>query len=76
MKSLTDMLVPGMFAVILGLSGYIATELRAARAEQAEALDRIDGRVTRLNNRVNMLCERIAVVEWQLIMRNGTCASD
>lgn len=66
---LTEWILGAMLAAVLAMTGYIAANMN----------DRLDGeanRINRANNRLNSVCERIAVVERQLFMQNGSCAQE
>ncbi len=59
-----------MMAALLGLVGIVYTNIQSQISDQAT-------RLTRTNNRLNVACERIAVIEFQLnTMKPGTCPSE
>ncbi|MGH8742876.1 MAG: hypothetical protein ACREUY_01205 [Burkholderiales bacterium] len=62
-------IISGLFAAMLGLIGVLYANMQTQIADQT-------ARISRANNRLNGVCERIALVEFQLTMKAGTCASE
>lgn len=77
MEKAEKWLVPALLSSVMAITMWIAADVRGLRAENSEALAKLDQRVTRSNNRLNGLCERIRVVEYvSLNMQTGSCASE
>ena len=59
----------GSLAATLALVGVIYTGMDTRISD-------LSSRLNRTNNRLNGACERIALLEYQLNMRAGTCISE
>jgi hypothetical protein len=62
-------IIAAMFTVMLGMTGYIASGINAQINSEID-------RLNRANNRIVRLCERMALIEFQLNMKANSCTPE
>jgi hypothetical protein len=69
-------LISSLVAMVLALVGLTYNNLRSQLSTIDMKIEAQSNRLTRTNNRLNGVCERMALAEYQLNMRAGTCLSE
>jgi hypothetical protein len=69
-------LISSLVAMVIALVGLTYNNLRSQLNNIETKIETQTSRITRTNNRLNGVCERMALAEYQLNMRAGTCLTE